>query len=191
MWLIAGLGNPGSKYLLTRHNIGFMALDYLVKSIGAESAPTKIEHKSIVTSIKWDDKQVILAKPQTYMNVSGESVVAIAQYYKIPTENILVVCDDLDQSFNSLKIKTKSGDGGHNGLKSIIEKLGSNEFARMKLGIGRPTIAQMDIADYVLQKFSKEEQEKLPDFLNVAVDAMESFVFDGVIMAMNKFNSKK
>lgn len=167
-----------------------MAVDYFVKAAGAEKAPVKVESNALLVKFKWDDEDIIVIKPQTYMNLSGESVGEIFRYYKLNLNDVLVLCDDLDQSFGSIKIKTKSGDGGHNGLKSIIEHLGTNEFARIKIGIGRPLNAQMDVADYVLQNFSKDEQSKLPDILNHTVDAIESFIFDGVITAMNKFNSR-
>lgn len=186
-----GLGNPGAKYMLTRHNVGFMALDYFVKAMGAEKSAVKLESKALVSSFKLDDQPLLLVKPQNYMNVSGEAVGELARYYKITPDKILVVHDDLDQPFAQLRIKTNSGDGGHNGIKSLIQHLGTNEFPRLKIGIGRPTIAQMDIGDYVLQNFSKEEQAKLPDLLNDSVDAIEAIIFDGLIPAMNKVNSKR
>ena len=191
MWMIVGLGNPGSKYLLTRHNVGFMALDFFVKSMGAESAKPKSEAKAITTSFSVDGVPLLLVKPQTFMNLSGESVGELMRYYKIPLEKILVVHDDLDQAFGSLRIKTSSGDGGHNGIKSLIEHLGTNEFPRVKIGIGRPLNPEMEVANYVLQNFSKTEQTSLPDLLNLSVDAIESVIFEGQITAMNKFNGKK
>lgn len=188
--MIIGLGNPGHKYLLNRHNIGFMALDYFTKAMAAENAKPKIESKAITVSFSVDGEQVLLVKPQTYMNLSGESVSLIASYYKVPLEKMIVVQDDLDQNFGQIKIKSKSGDGGHNGIKSLIEQLGSNEFLRIKLGIGRPPHPEMKVADFVLQNFSQEEQKALPEILNACVDAIESLIFDGAVRAMNKFNSK-
>ncbi|MCC6278894.1 MAG: aminoacyl-tRNA hydrolase [Oligoflexia bacterium] len=191
MWLIVGLGNPGSKYLLTRHNVGFMALDYLCQGAGVPSENGKVEHKAMTIDFKWDSEPVKLVKPQTYMNLSGESVSALLQYYKIPIEKLLVIHDDLDQPFGQIRIKSQSGDGGHNGLKSLIETLGTNNFLRVKIGIGRPQDPRFEIADYVLQKFSKTESEVLPDVLNEAVDAIECVIFDGPINAMNRFNVRK
>ncbi len=191
MWMIVGLGNPGNKYLLTRHNVGFMALDYFVKAMGAEQSKPKTESKAFVTTFSVDGQQMILVKPQTYMNLSGESVGEIMRYYKIEIPNIVVAHDDLDQPFGNVRIKAASGDGGHNGLKSLIEHLGTNEFPRVKIGIGRPPHPEMEIADYVVQNFSKTEQAGLPDILNTSVDAIESVIFEGLITAMNKFNGNK
>ncbi|MDZ4676859.1 MAG: aminoacyl-tRNA hydrolase [Oligoflexia bacterium] len=190
MWLIVGLGNPGSKYLLTRHNSGFMALDYLVKSIGVQNSDGKQEHKAQTIDFKWEDQPIKLIKPLTYMNKSGESVGEIMRYYKVPLENIIVVYDDLDTPYGQIRLKQKAGDGGHNGIKSLIEQLGTNEFLRVRIGIGRPTHPDMDPADYVLQNFSKQELTTLPDHLNTALDAIEMVVFEGPLKAMNTFNTK-
>jgi PTH1 family peptidyl-tRNA hydrolase len=190
MWLIVGLGNPGSKYLLTRHNLGFMALDYLVKSVGVRNDDSKLEHKANTINFLWETQPIKLAKPETFMNLSGESVQPLAHFYKIPPDHIIVVHDELDLPFGRMQIKVKGGAGGHNGISSIIEKLGTDEFIRLRLGIGRSPIAGMETADWVLQKFSKEDQNLLPDFLNTAVDAIESIVFDGAMTAMNTFNKK-
>jgi PTH1 family peptidyl-tRNA hydrolase len=190
MWLIVGLGNPGSKYLLTRHNAGFMALDYLVKSIGVRNEDGKQDFKANTIDFKWDDQPVKLVKPLTYMNKSGESVGEIMRYYKIPVEKVIIVYDDLDTPFGQIRLKTKGGDGGHNGIKSLIEHLSGNEFLRVRIGIGRPPHPDMDPADYVLQNFSKQEQPALPDILNTALDAIEMVVFEGAVKAMNTFNTR-
>ncbi len=168
-----------------------MALDYFLKAMGAEAQTPKSEAKSLTVSFKVDDVPLILVKPQTFMNISGEAVQELMSYYKIPSENLIVVHDDLDHAFGVLKIKTQSGDAGHNGIKSIIEKLGHNDFARVKIGIGRPAQAEMDVARYVLQNFSKVEQEGLPEILNRAVDAIESIIFEGLTKSMNTFNAVK
>lgn len=167
-----------------------MATDYLVKAAQAELATPKLESKALLINFKWDDENLIVAKPQTYMNLSGESIGQLMRYYKVAPDHVLVLQDDLDQPFGQIKIKTKSGDGGHNGIKSLIEHMGTSEFPRIKIGVGRPTNAKIDVADYVLQNFSKEEQSKLPDVLNTTVDAIEAVIFDGVLKAMNKFNVK-
>ena len=189
MHLIVGLGNPGSKYDLTRHNIGFMALDFYLRSLeGAKPPPPRDEQKALVTRVKLDDHDVLFVKPQTFMNLSGESVRGLLAFYKIPLENLLVIHDDIDQPFGAIRFHHNRGAGGHNGIKSITECLGTMEYARLKLGVGRPTIAGMDVPSYVLQNFSTEEMAQLPDFLHVAGDALESFLFDGLSTSSGKFN---
>ena len=185
MWLVVGLGNPGGKYALTRHNIGFMALDAYATSVGGPR--WKEERQAFVTRFKLDDVEVLFAKPQTFMNKSGESVRALMDFYKIPVEQIIIVHDDIDQGFGAIKIHKNRGAGGHNGLKSITEILGTQDYVRLKLGVGRPTIPQMDVAAYVLQAFSEEEQTNLHEFLGVAGDAIESLIIDGMGKAATKF----
>ncbi len=187
MWLIVGLGNPGPKYAFTRHNIGFLTVDLF--SQGVNNPPWTEEHKAHVCKFKMDDQQIILAKPLTYMNKSGESVQSLLHYYKIPLENMLVVHDEIDLPFGKMKLQKNRGPGGHNGLKSINEMLSTQDYSRLKLGVGRPTHPEMDIADYVLGKFAGEDQEKLPGFLNVAGDAIESFIFEGLNKASTRFNN--
>ena len=186
MWLIVGLGNPGPKYALTRHNIGFLAVDLFSQSFG--NPPWSEEHNAHVCKFKLDDQQVMLAKPLTYMNKSGESVQSIMHFYKITNDNLLVVHDEVDIPFQAMRLQRNRGPGGHNGLKSINQMLGTQDYTRLKLGVGRPQHPEMDIADFVLQKFSSDEQQQLPDFLNKAGDAMESMIFDGLSKASTKFN---
>jgi len=188
MHLIVGLGNPGMKYALTRHNIGFMALDALAKSFDAKIE--REEHKAQTLKFKLDGKDVILAKPMTYMNLSGESVVSIMQFYKIEPSHLLVVHDDIDQPFNYMKLQKNRGPGGHNGIKSISELLGHQDYARLKLGVGRPANPNIPVVDFVLQNFDKSEQEKLIDFLNRSGDAIESFIFEGPEKTASLFNQK-
>jgi PTH1 family peptidyl-tRNA hydrolase len=190
MWLIVGLGNPETRYFLTRHNLGFMAVDYLVKSVGAREDQGRSEHDALTISFNWENESVKVAKPQTYMNLSGDSVSSLANFYKVPPDHVVIIHDELDLPFGRIQIKIKGGDGGHNGVSSVIEKLGTDEFVRVRVGIGRSLIAGMDSATWVLQKFSKEENEKLPEVLNTTVDAVESIVFDGTLKAMNTFNKK-
>jgi PTH1 family peptidyl-tRNA hydrolase len=189
MWLIVGLGNPGPKYALTRHNIGFLAVDLFAQSLLQANPIWQEEHKAQVCKLKIEDIPVMFAKPMTFMNKSGESVVALLNYYKIPLENLLVVQDDIDQPFSGLRFHKNRGHGGHNGIRSISELLGTADYARLKLGVGRPTHPEMEVADYVLGKFSVDEQAQLNDFLNEAGDAMESLIFEGLSKASTKFNS--
>lgn len=187
MYLIVGLGNPGPKYALTRHNIGFLAVDIFATSAG--NPPWTQEHDAHVSKFKMDGEQIYLAKPMTYMNKSGESVQALLSYYKIPIENLIVVHDEIDIPFETMKLQKNRGPGGHNGLKSINQQLGTQDYTRLKLGVSRPPHPEMDVADYVLQKFSADEQGKMADFLNKAGDALESFIFEGLAKASTKFNT--
>jgi PTH1 family peptidyl-tRNA hydrolase len=185
MWMVVGLGNPGGKYALTRHNIGFMALDSYALSVGGPR--WKEERQAFVTRMKLDNIEVLFVKPQTFMNKSGDSVRALMDYYKIQLEHIIVVHDDIDQGFGAIKLHKNRGAGGHNGLKSLNEMLGTQDYMRLKLGVGRPTIPQMDVAAYVLQNFSSEETQHLHEFLSVSGDAIESVIFDGLSKAATKF----
>lgn len=187
MWLIVGLGNPGGEYKLTRHNIGFMAVDALVQGLG--NPPAKNQFKAEIFQTKWNDEPVILCKPQTFMNLSGESVQPLMGFYKIPLSNLIVIHDDIDQGFDQIRIHKNRGHGGHNGIKSITNLMGTMDYTRLKLGVGRPDNPAFNVADYVLGKFTKEEFEKMPDFLNRAGDAVESIMRDGVQKASTKFNS--
>lgn len=186
MHLIVGLGNPGSQYQMNRHNIGFMACDAWLKTLGGTDY--REEHKALTRKFKIEGHDVLLAKPQTYMNRSGESVLSLLQFYKIPRENLLVIHDDIDQPFGSMKIHFNRGHGGQNGARNISELLGGNDYARLKLGVGRPTHPGFDIGDYVLANFPKEELALLPQYLDQACDAVESFIFDGLQKASSKFN---
>lgn len=186
MYLVVGLGNPGSKYSLNRHNIGFMACDYWLKSLNGSDY--REEHKALTKRFKLNDLDVILAKPQTYMNKSGESVISLMNFYKIPKENLLVVHDDIDLPFASMKLHFNRGAGGQNGVKSISQLLGGNEYARLKLGVGRPPHPDFAVSDYVLGNFPKEEMAQMDQYLEAASDAIESFIFDGLTKASTKFN---
>jgi peptidyl-tRNA hydrolase, PTH1 family len=191
MWLIVGLGNPGAKYLLTRHNVGFMALDFLAKSVGVRNNDARSEFDAQTIDFKWDSEPVKLVKPQTFMNLSGESVGELSRFYKVPNDRVVIVHDELDLPFGQIRLKTSGGDGGHNGLKSLIQHLGGNDFLRLRIGVGRPPQPGPDAAAYVLQNFTNQEQEALPEILNRATDAIEAVVFDGVLKAMNTFNGQK
>lgn len=183
-YLIVGLGNPGRKYRANRHNIGFMAVDLLANEYGISS--NKVQNKAIVGDGRIQSKAVILAKPQTYMNNSGDSVGPLAKYFKVPNENILIIYDELDLPFGTIRLREKGGAGGHNGMKSIINHLGQ-DFARMRLGIGRPP-GQMPVPAYVLQDFHKDDLPLLDDVLNEAIKATETFLADGIQLAMSRHN---
>lgn len=186
MHLIVGLGNPGTKYSMNRHNIGFMVCDYWLKSLNG--ADYREEHKALTRRFKINDHEVLLAKPQTYMNLSGESVVALMNFYKISKENLLVIHDDIDLAFGTMKLQHNRGAGGQNGVKSISQLLGHSEYTRLKMGVGRPPHPDFAVSDYVLGNFPKEEAQFLDQFLDKAADAVESFIFEGLNKASTKFN---
>lgn len=195
MWLIVGLGNPGAKYLLNRHNIGFMALDNFLAGLGggggASAVPRwKEERKALCCRFKLDDVEVLFAKPQTFMNKSGESVRELLDFYKIPNDKMLVVHDDIDQPLGSMRIHVNRGHGGQNGVRSIHETLGTPDYARLKLGVGRPSNPQMDVASWVLQNFASEEQLLLNEILNAAGDAIETAIMEGFGKAATQFNKQ-
>lgn len=184
-FLLIGLGNPGREYQTNRHNIGFMLIDRLAVRLGARGL--KVQSKAIVTSAIYEDRKLILAKPQTYMNLSGQSIQGLANFYKLPLENLLVAHDDLDLPFGTIRLRPGGGPGGQRGVASTIERLGTKDFARLRLGIGRPP-GRMDPAAYVLQDFSREEVKTLSELLDRAADAALEFVMNGLDKAMNKFN---
>ncbi len=184
-FLIIGLGNPGREYKDNRHNIGFMLIDRLALKLNARGM--KLQAKAIVTSALYEERKIILAKPQTYMNLSGQSVQGLLHFYKVPTENLIIAHDDLDLPFGTIRIRPGGGPGGQKGMASTIELLGTKDFPRLRLGIGRPP-GRMDPKNYVLQDFSKEEQKILLDILERASDAALTFVIAGLNKAMNQFN---
>lgn len=183
--LLIGLGNPGREYKDTRHNIGFMLIDYLAEKIGARGM--KVQSKAIVTSGLYEERRLILAKPQTYMNLSGHSVQGLLHFYKIPHSNLLVAHDDLDIPYGTIRIRPTGGPGGQRGMANTIELLGTKDFPRLRLGIGRPP-GRMDPKDYVLQDFSKDDAKLLPEILSRATAAALEFVMNGLNAAMNKYN---
>jgi PTH1 family peptidyl-tRNA hydrolase len=187
MWLVVGLGNPGSEYARTRHNVGFMIVDELAGRSGAGTAKAKLGAELREGSL--GGERLLLCKPMEYMNASGESVSRVSTFWKVPLERVLVVHDDLDLPFGRLKLGTGGGAGGHNGLRSLISHVGA-EFGRVRVGIGRPPGGQ-DGANYVLGGFSRAEQSELPAVIAEASDAVEAIVHKGMNAAMNKFNAKK
>jgi len=184
-FLIVGLGNPGAEFRHNRHNVGFMLLDCLADHLGESFS--RLESNSLLTKAKYQDKRLLLAKPQTFMNLSGQAVGRLVEYYKIPLGSLLIVYDDVDLPLESIRIRPNGGAGGHKGVASIIERLGTNEFPRLRLGIGRPP-GRKNAAAHVLQNFSKEENEFLEVTLERAVDAVLVFVSTGLDAAMNKYN---
>lgn len=188
MWLIAGLGNPGKQYQLTRHNVGFMVIDYWLKSLSGSDPEYREEHKALTRKMKLEGEEIIVAKPQTFMNLSGESVQALMHFYKIPKEKLLVVHDDIDQAFGSLRFHKNRGHGGQNGVRSISQVLGSQDYARLKMGVGRPSHPGHDIGDYVLGNFSKEESTSLAKIFEKACDGIECFIFKGIDRASTDYN---
>jgi len=184
-YLLIGLGNPGREYQTNRHNFGFMLIDRLAVRLGARGL--KVQSKAIVTNANYEDRKLILAKPQTYMNLSGQSIQGLAHFYKLPLENMLVAYDDLDIPFGTIRMRPGGGPGGQKGVASTIERLGTKDFARLRLGIGRPP-GRMDPSAYVLQDFSRDETRSLSEILDRAADAALTFVLEGLNKAMNKYN---
>jgi peptidyl-tRNA hydrolase, PTH1 family len=184
-YLLIGLGNPGREYQNNRHNFGFMLIDRLAVRLGARGL--KVQSKAIVTSTTFEDRRLILAKPQTYMNLSGQSAQGLLNFYKLPMENMLIAHDDLDIPFGTIRLRPGGGPGGQKGVASTIERLGTKGFARLRLGIGRPP-GRMDPSAYVLQDFSRDEMKIISELLDRAADATLEFVVNGLDKAMNKYN---
>lgn len=184
-YIIVGLGNPGREYRDTRHNIGFMLIDKLAERLNARSM--RVQSKAIITTAQYEGRKIILAKPQTYMNLSGQSVQGLVRFYKIPQENLMVAHDDLDLPFCVLRLRPGGGSAGQKGIASIIQQLGTPDFARMRLGIDRPP-GRMPAASYVLQTFTQKEAQEVAELLDKAADAALTWVTDGLDAAMNRFN---
>jgi len=185
-YLIVGLGNPGRRFREDRHNIGFMVLDHLLGRL--DLAFSRSEQKALVTDGKIGDQKVFFAKPQTFMNNVGKSVAPLSRYYRIPVDQILIIFDDLDLPLGTIRIRPQGGSGGHRGMQSIIQQLGTENVPRMRIGIGRPP-GQMDPANYVLQSFSKDEIEIIEITLEKAVDAIQVYILDGIEAVMTRFNT--
>ena len=187
MFVVIGLGNPGKDYTNTRHNVGFDTLDILSKRNNIEL--NKIKFKSVYGEGTIGSEKVLLVKPQTYMNNSGISVRELMQFYKIPAQNIIVVVDDIDIDFATIRIKIKGSAGSHNGLKSIIYHIQDDEFPRVKVGIGKKHQNQ-DLADFVLSRFSKDERIDIEASILTAAEAVETIICEDINKAMNKYNIK-
>lgn len=184
--LIVGLGNPGREYADTRHNIGFQVVSLVAEKHGLKFS--KMQNEALVASGRIGNTRVIVAKPQTWMNDSGRAVGPLAKFYKVELPRLMIVYDDLDRPSGTLRLRMEGGHGGHNGMKSIIARLGSPEFPRLRVGIGRPP-GRMDPAAYVLQPFGRDEAIALGLARDRAVQAIEFFLTNGIVAAMNKFNA--
>ena len=185
LYLITGLGNPGRQYSENRHNVGFMLVSRLANHLGVSFS--RLESKALVTKAAYRDYRLVLAKPQTYMNLSGQAVSALQRFYKIPLENLLIVYDDVDLPLGTIRLRPGGSSGGQKGIGSIIEHLGTQEFPRIRIGIGRPP-GRMDAAAYVLQDFSPGEIEILNEVLDRGVEAVLTFITEGLTTAMNQYN---
>lgn len=187
MYIIAGLGNPEKKYENTRHNIGFEAAMHLCDQFGIKLNKSKF--KAIFGEGYIGGEKVIVALPQTYMNLSGDSLYELCTFYKVPAENVIILHDDISIECGRLRIRSKGSAGGHNGLKSIIARLGSDKFIRVKIGVGAPKHEDYDLADYVLGKFSSDEKKILESVTDSASKSVECMIKSGVEKAMNLYNS--
>ncbi len=188
LFLIVGLGNPGPEYAAHRHNVGFRVVDALAQAHGLTFARRK-KMKAHTAQGEIGGRAVLLAKPRTFMNLSGQAVARLCRAHAIPPERLLVVYDDLDLPLGRLRLRPGGGTGGHKGMRSITDALGTQEFARLRLGIGRPP-AGVDPADYVLSPFTPEEQEIVAEVVARAVAAAECWLTDGIVVAMDRFNRK-
>lgn len=188
MKLIVGLGNPGRDYAGTRHNIGFGVIARISDQYNIPLSSK--EHKAVCGKGFIGGEKVIIAQPQTYMNLSGESVRSIADYYKIEPEDIIIAFDDIDLEVGQLRVRRKGSAGGHNGIKSIIQHLGTNEFPRVKVGVGAKPEGG-DLVRHVLGRFSREDEKAMGEVLDLAVKAVEMIVTEGVDAAMNRYNAKR
>ena len=185
MYLIVGLGNPENEYANTRHNMGFDAINHLSRKLNINV--NKEKFKGIYGDTILNGEKVILLKPQTYMNLSGESIIQFKQFYKIPPENIIVIYDDIDVDVGKIKIRKKGGPGSHNGMKSVVKELKSGDFPRIRVGIGKPMFKEMMIG-YVLEKLNGNEREILEESTKLAANAVYDIITSGIDKAMNMYN---
>jgi len=185
MKVIVGLGNPGQKYLLTRHNLGFMLID----ALSTKSSFQK-KHQSLIQKILFESQSILLVKPQTFMNLSGQAVQQIVNFYKISLEDLIVVHDDKDLSFGTIKLQKNRGHGGHKGIKDIHQTLQSQNYCRLKMGVLDSSLQKQKTADFVLADFTKEEQKQIPDILKKALQAIHCWIKEGFEKSSSLFNSK-
>ncbi len=185
-WLIVGLGNPGPEYAGNRHNVGFMCADLLATQIGTTFKRDR--SRAMAASGRLRGVPVTLAKPLSFMNLSGGAVASLRAFYKLPTERILVLHDELDLPFGTIRLKLGGGDNGHNGLRSVTAALGTRDYHRVRIGIGRPP-GRMDAADFVLRNFSAAERKELPEILGRSADAVETLLTRGLVAAQNQYNA--
>jgi peptidyl-tRNA hydrolase, PTH1 family len=186
-FIIVGLGNPGLKYRSNRHNVGFMLLDKLADHFGVQFS--RMEMKALVAKASINNQRLILAKPHTYMNLSGQAVGSLVRYYQTPLTRLLVAYDDVDLPFGTLRLRPGGGSAGQKGMASIIERLGQQDFPRIRIGIGRPP-GRMEAADYVLQDFTADEKQFIQITLKNAIEAVLLFITEDLNSAMNRFNTQ-
>ncbi len=186
-YLIVGLGNPGLQYEKTRHNAGFMVLDALANRLNTEI--NKYKFKAKLTEIEISGKRCLVMKPETYMNNSGQAVVEAMNFYKLDVDHLVIIYDDISLEPGSMRIRRKGSDGGHNGIKSIIQLTGEDKFPRIKIGVGKKPHPKFDLADWVLSRFKDDELEKIDAVCEKACDSLELIVKGDIDTAMNKFNS--
>ncbi len=185
-WLIVGLGNPGPEHAGNRHNVGFMCADLLAAQIG--STFKRDRSRAMAASGRLAGVPVTLAKPLSFMNLSGGAVASLRAFYKLPTDHVVVLHDELDLPFGSIRLKLGGGDNGHNGLRSVTAKLGSRDYHRVRIGVGRPP-GRMDPADFVLRNFTAAERRELPDILGRSADAVQALIASGLAAAQNEFHA--
>lgn len=188
-WLIVGLGNPGREYEHTRHNAGFRALDILAQKLGCK--PDKLKYQGLYCQVNYQGKKLLLLKPQTFMNLSGRSAAPLASFFKVPAKNIIVMFDDISLPPGRLRVRADGSAGGHNGIKSLIQELGSQDFPRVKIGVGAKPHPDFDLADWVLSAFTAQEEKALQPALERAADAALAIIDQGVPEAANRFNGSK
>jgi PTH1 family peptidyl-tRNA hydrolase len=186
--MLVGLGNPGREYRDNRHNVGFMSLEEIARRAGADLRGRRFQ--GVCGQGQFGGRKVVLLRPETYMNLSGESVGPAARFFRVAPEDVLVLHDDVDLAFGRLQVKDGGGHGGHNGLKSIVAHLGTNAFRRIRIGVGRPPDSRIPVADYVLSDFYPEERRALEDVLWLVAEAAEMVLREGVRAAMNRFNGR-
>jgi PTH1 family peptidyl-tRNA hydrolase len=186
-WLIVGLGNPGPSYSGHRHNVGSMVVDELAVRTSGNLRPHKA--RASAAEVRIDGQRAIIARPSTYMNESGGPVAGLLSFYKVPVENLIVIHDELDIPFPEVRLKLAGGEGGHNGLRSITKSVGTREYLRVRVGIGRPP-GRMDAADYVLHDFSSTERSEVPLLISDAADAVERLVAEGLVAAQQEWHSR-
>lgn len=188
-WLIVGLGNPGREYENTRHNAGFRALDILAQKLGCK--PDKLKYQGLYCQVNYCGNKLLLLKPQTYMNLSGRSAAPLAAFFKVPADRIIVLFDDISLPPGRLRIRADGSAGGHNGIKSLIQELGGQNFPRVKIGVGAKPHPDFDLADWVLSAFTAAEEKALVPALERAADAVLAIIDHGVPEAANRFNGTK
>ena len=185
-WLVVGLGNPGDKYENTRHNVGFLTIDQIAE--GQHVPVQKLKYRALTNTVELGGAKALLMKPVTYMNLSGEAVGEAARFYKIPPDHVLVISDDVSLPLGKLRIRKGGSAGGHNGLKNIIQHLGTDQFPRVKIGVGEKPHPDYDMADWVLSKFAGEDLKAITAAIEKAAQAVECLIAHGPDKAMNQFN---